>query len=177
MAFVSTHKFFRARSALYEMARSHGVTPDEAHSLSREIPAFDGPRELANRGKGAWKELYRTASLLQGVYRETSLHVGGVVIAGGGEIRRLFPVSLSPSGFPQLVWDKRTVGRLKVFKLDLLGVRGFDVIAPVALGEPVDMGDSSTWEVIRSARTIGCFQLESPLARKNLAAAAPANLS
>ena len=177
VAFVSTHKFFRARSALYEMARSRGLAPDEAHSLSREIPVFHEPRELVKRGQGPWKELYRRASLLQGVYRETSLHVGGVVITGAGEIRRLFPVSLSPSGFPQLVWDKRTVARLKVFKLDLLGVRGFDVIAPVALGEPVDMSDSSTWEVIRSARTIGCFQLESPLARKNLAAAAPANLS
>ena len=176
VAFVSTHRFFRARSALYEMARSCGLAPEEAHALGKELPMFAEPRELADRGRGRLREVFRAAALLQGVYRDTALHVGGVVFAGAGDVRTLFPVSTSPSGFPQMAWDKRTVERLQVFKLDLLGVRGFQVISPVALGKPVNMADRRTWEVIRAARTIGCFQLESPLARRNLEAAAPENL-
>jgi len=177
VAFVSNHRFFRARSALYEMARCSGLSPEEAHALGKDIPMFAEPRELNGRGKGRLAGVFRAASLLQGVYRETSLHAGGVVFTAGGDVRELLPVSTSPAGFPQMAWDKRTVERLQVFKLDLLGVRGFQVVSPVALGNPVDMADRRTWEVIRAARTIGCFQLESPLARRNLEAAAPENLS
>lgn len=177
VAFVSTHRFFRARSALYEMARSSGFAPDEAQALGKQVPMFAEPRDLAQRGEGRSREVFRAAALLQGVYRDTALHVGGVVFCRNGDVRDHFPVSTSPSGFPQMAWDKHTIERLQVFKLDLLGVRGFHVIAPVALGKPVDMADPHTWGIIRAARTIGCFQLESPLARKNLEEAAPENLS
>ncbi len=177
VAFVSSHRFFQARSALYEMARSSGFSPEEAHAVSQGIPMFAEPRELTSRGTGNLRDVFRAAALLQGVYRDTALHVGGVVFIREGDIRNCFPVSNSPSGFPQMAWDKHTIERLQVFKLDLLGVRGFEVIAPVALGKPVDMEDPRTWEVIRRAGTIGCFQLESPLARRNLREAAPADLN
>ncbi|HDP95838.1 MAG TPA: hypothetical protein ENN40_10840 [Candidatus Aminicenantes bacterium] len=176
VAFVSTHRFFRARSALYEMARCSGFAPEEAHALGKQVPMFAEPRELAGRGEGRSREVFRAATLLQGVYRDTALHVGGVVFCNNGDVRDHFPVSTSPSGFPQMAWDKHTIERLRVFKLDLLGVRGFHVIAPVALGKHVDMTDALTWGIIRAARTIGCFQLESPLARQNLEQAAPQNL-
>ena len=58
--------------------------------------------------------------------------MGGVVFAAAA-IDRSLPLTRSPEGFPQLAWDKDTVERLRIFKLDLLGVRGFEVIAPLAL--------------------------------------------
>jgi DNA polymerase-3 subunit alpha len=79
----------------------------------------------------------------------------------------------SPSGFEQVIWDKDTIERLKIFKLDLLGVRGFDVISPVTSGGYINFDDPDTWKNISLARTVGCFQLESPLARKNLRQAGP----
>ncbi len=78
---------------------------------------------------------------------------------------------------------------MRIFKLDLLGVRGFEVIAPLALsrqvaGRPLaglgggaDDGDAVVWRRIQQARTIGCFQLESPLSRENLLKARPADLN
>jgi DNA polymerase III alpha subunit len=185
-AFVSSHKFFGARSALYETARAFGFNPEEAHALTKPLPMFAEPAELAgfgrplvglaDKGKGAHSQIYRTAALLDGVFKELSLHVGGVVFSAAA-VDRSLPLTLSPEGFPQLAWDKDTVERLRIFKLDLLGVRGFEVIAPLALKGEVDSGDSAVWQLINKAQTVGCFQLESPLSRENLLNARPANLT
>jgi DNA polymerase III alpha subunit len=175
-AFVSSHKFFGARSALYETARAFGFNPEEAHALTRPLPMFAEPAELAGRGKGAHAGVYQAAALLDGVFRELSLHVGGVVFSNRA-VDRVLPLTLSPEGFPQLAWDKDTVERLRIFKLDLLGVRGFEVIAPLALKGDVNSNDAAVWQQIQQARTVGCFQLESPLSRENLLNARPANLT
>ena len=197
-AFVSCHKFFGARAALYETARAFGLNPDEAHALTKPLPMFAEPAELVgfgrplagliDKGKGAQSHIYRAAALLDGVFKELSLHVGGVVFSSQA-IDRVLPLTQSPEGFPQLAWDKDTVERLRIFKLDLLGVRGFEVIAPLALSRPpsgrplaglnggVDGCDADVWQRIQQARTIGCFQLESPLSRENLLKARPADLT
>ncbi len=174
VAFVSTHKFFRARSALYELARASGFNPEESHKLSKELPFFAPPAELKGKGKGKLAELYSRAALLDGVYKELSLHVGGVVFSVA-EIGKSYPLEKSPQDFPQMVWDKNTIDRLRIFKLDLLGVRGFDVISPAALGGDFDFEDGEVWGNIRQGNTVGCFQLESPLARENLQKVQPQN--
>ncbi|MCK5055379.1 MAG: DNA polymerase III subunit alpha [Candidatus Aminicenantes bacterium] len=175
VAFVSTHKFFRARSALYETLRCHGFNPEESHKFSKELPMFASPSELRGKGRGRMAEIYNRAALLEGVYKELSLHVGGVVFSAD-EIGKSFPLEKSPQGFPQMVWDKDSIERLRIFKLDLLGVRGFDVISPAALERRFDFHDREVWKNIRQGKTIGCFQLESPLARENLQKVLPENL-
>ncbi len=175
VSFVSSHKFFGARSALYGVARCFGFDVEDAHRMSREMPMFASPDELRGQGTGKLNELYRYASLLQGVFKELSIHIGGVVFSGE-ENRQTFPLEKSPAGFDQVVWDKDTIRRLKIFKLDLLGVRSFEVIAPVAAPGTVDFEDTEAWKNIRTARTIGCFQLESPLARDSLLKVKPQTL-
>lgn len=177
VVFVSTHKFFKARSALYEVARCYGINVDNAHKLSKELPMFMAPSELKKRVRqnGKMGEIYRMASLLDGVYKELSLHLGGVLFCEE-DIKTAFPLERSPHDFDQVVWDKDTVERLRIFKLDLLGVRGFDVIAPAVVNGDVDFNVPEVWDNIQNARTIGCFQLESPLIRKNLLLVKPKNL-
>ena len=175
VVFVSTHKFFKARSALYEVARAYGFNAEDSHKMSKELPMFASPAELKGKGTGKLAEVYRMASLLDGVYKEYSLHLGGVLFSAG-EVKTCFPLEKSPHGFEQVIWDKDTVERLRIFKLDLLGVRGFDVIAPVALKGGVDFNDPEVWENIRKGRTIGCFQQESPLVRETLQKVRPGNL-
>lgn len=176
-AFLSSHKFFAARSALYETARAGGLPPAEAHALTRPLPLFAGPRQLLEAPGGSAQPLYTEAARLDGVFKELSLHVGGVVFTAG-PIDQAFPIERSPGGDPQIPWDKDTVERLKIFKLDLLGVRGFDVISPLAREErdpPFD--DPAVWREVGAARTIGCFQIESPLSRENLLRVRPQNLT
>ena len=70
-------------------------------------------------------------------------------------------------------------------------MRGFEVIAPLALADPQDRrplgglrtvrtgrdgNDALSGRTIQQARTVGCFQLESPLSRENLLKARPASL-
>ncbi len=175
VVFVSTHKFFKARSALYETARAFGFNAEDSHKMSKELPMFTSPSVLKGKGSGKLAEVYRMASLLEGVYKEYSLHLGGVLFSAG-EVKKAFPIEKSPQGFEQVIWDKDTVERLRIFKLDLLGVRGFGVIAPVALKGGVDFDDAGVWDNIRGGRTIGCFQQESPLMRGTLQKVKPGNL-
>jgi DNA polymerase III alpha subunit len=177
VAYVSAHKFFGARSALYETARAAGLSPDEGHALTRNLPLFARPADLRERAKGPHAGLHRAAALLEGVFKELSLHPGGVVFSPDAT-KPFFPLERSPDGFPQVCWDKNAIERLNVFKIDLLGVRGFTVVAPVALhaAAHVDVADAQVWRTIREARTIGCFQIESPLSRDNLGGCQPTNL-
>lgn len=175
VVFVSTHKFFQARSALYEVARVYGFNAEESHKISKEIPIFASPSILKGKANGRMAEMYNMASLLDGVYKEYSLHLGGVLFSAD-EVKKSFPIEKSPRGFEQVIWNKDSVERLRIFKLDLLGVRGFDVIAPVALKGGVDFNDPEVWKNIRNGRTIGCFQQESPLVRKTLQLVRPGNL-
>jgi len=119
-AFVSSHKFFGARSALYETARAFGLNPDEAHALTKPLSIFAEPAELAGYGRP--------------------------------------PVGLAGYGRPPVGLDGcvRPLGGLK--------------------GD-ADNDDAVVWRLIQQARTVGCFQLESPLSRENLLNARPASLT
>jgi DNA polymerase III alpha subunit len=175
VVFVSTHKFFRARSALYEVVKIHGFNSQEAQRFSEEIPELVSPSYLKGKGKGHLEKIYKRAALLDGVYKECSLHLGGVLFSRDA-IKEIFPIDKSPLGFKQIPWDKETVARLKLFKLDLLGIRSFDVISPIAANTDVDFLDQEVWETIQKAKTIGCFQQESPLAREALQQLCPRDL-
>ena len=76
-------------------------------------------------------------------------------------------------GYPMSQFDKDDVEELGLLKLDLLGIRmqsaiahAMDEVARVD-GEQVDIDavprdDPTTFELIRSTRTLGMFQIESP---------------
>jgi error-prone DNA polymerase len=83
------------------------------------------------------------------------------------------PVENSYLGYPMSQFDKDDVEELGLLKLDLLGIRmqsaiahALDEVARVD-GESVDIDaiprdDEPTFELIRSTRTLGMFQIESP---------------
>ena len=83
------------------------------------------------------------------------------------------PVESSYLGYPMSQFDKDDVEELGLLKLDLLGIRmqsaiahAMDEVARVD-GETLDIDavprdDPTTFELIRSTRTLGMFQIESP---------------
>lgn len=87
-------------------------------------------------------------------------------------------------GFPMSQFDKDEVEALGFLKLDVLGIRMQSALqhavaevqrvdsAQVALDE-VPLDDPATFELIRSTRTLGCFQIESPGQRELLGKFAP----
>ncbi|MBN2200044.1 MAG: DNA polymerase III subunit alpha [Candidatus Aminicenantes bacterium] len=164
-AFVCSLKNYRARSALYETARAFGLPPEEARGLSKRIPYFAEPETL-RRGRPApgGEEIWRLAADLGGVYFETSLHVGGVILTPA-PVDRYLPLEKSAKGLVMSHYDRDAVEDLKLIKLDLLSVRGLAAVsqAKTSLGlRGIPAHDPKAAALLRSARTVGCFQVESP---------------
>jgi error-prone DNA polymerase len=164
-AFVCSLKNYRARSALYETARAFGIPPEEARSLTKRIPFFAEP-DFLRRDKPAagHLEVWKLAAELGGVYAEISLHVGGVILTPAPATRFL-PLEESAKGLVMSHFDRDAVEDLKLIKLDLLSVRGLAAISETRerLGlRIIPPDDAKTYNLLQTAQTIGCFQVESP---------------
>jgi DNA polymerase-3 subunit alpha/error-prone DNA polymerase len=164
-AFVCSLKNFRARSAVYETARALGLPPQEARGLSKRVPFFAEPDSLRrSRPPAGGEEVWRLASDLHGVYADKSLHVGGVILTPS-PLDRYLPLEKSAKGLVMSHFDRDAVEDLKLIKLDLLSVRGLAAISQTkeSLGlRSFPSDDAKVAGLLRSGRTIGCFQVESP---------------
>ena len=112
---------------------------------------------------------------LDGLPRHIALHPCGVVLSDSVLLDRT-PVEASWLGFPMSQFDKDDVEEMGLLKLDVLGIRMQSAMAHAALevervdGVHIDLDDETqvpfddepTFELIRSTRTLGCFQIESP---------------
>ena len=164
-AFVCSLKNFGARSALYETARAFGVPPDEARSMTKRVPFFAEPDFLRRDAPASGcLDVWKLAAELDRVYAEISLHVGGVILTPA-PVELYLPLEESAKGFLMCHFDKDVVEDLRLIKLDLLSVRGLAAISETKtkLGlRGIPAGDAAVYRVLGEARTIGCFQVESP---------------
>jgi len=178
-AFVCSLKSFGARSALYETARALGLPPAESRTLSKKAPFFAEPAHLKTAAPPAgFLEIWNLASDLTGVHREISLHVGGIILTVAPADRCL-PLEKSAKGFVMAHFDRDAVEDLKLIKLDLLSVRGLAAISETKtrLGLlNLPDGDAGAFALLKSAATIGCFQVESPAMMNLLRRMKPADI-
>jgi DNA polymerase-3 subunit alpha/error-prone DNA polymerase len=178
-AYVCELKDFGGRSALYETLRAFGVPPDEARGQSKRVPYFAEPSWLRQAAPApgcldAWK----LAAELQDVFREISLHVGGVILTPG-PVERYLPLETSAKGLRMTHFDKDAVEDLRLIKLDLLSVRGLAAISETKEKlklRTLPAGDAATYAALRTARTLGCFQVESPAMMNLLRRMKPADV-
>jgi len=178
-AYVCELKDFGGRSALYETLRAFGVPPDEARGQSKRVPYFAEPSWLRQAAPApgcldAWK----LAAELQDVFREISLHVGGVILTPG-PVERYLPLETSAKGLRMTHFDKDAVEDLRLIKLDLLSVRGLAAISETKEKlklRTLPAGDAATYAALRTARTVGCFQVESPAMMNLLRRMKPADV-
>ncbi|MEV7418644.1 DNA polymerase III subunit alpha [Streptomyces sp. NPDC089919] len=152
-----------ARAALAELPELRGVRGEEHGRLWELVEALDAlPRGVAMHPCGV---LLSDAGLLA---RTPVVPTAGEVPLGPGES--------GGAPFPMSQFDKEDVEDLGLLKLDVLGVRMQSAMAHAVaelrratgaeldLDDPVQVppGDPATYELIRSAETLGCFQIESP---------------
>jgi DNA-directed DNA polymerase III PolC len=178
-AFVCSLKSFGARSALYETLRAFGVPPEEARGLSKRLPYFAEPSWLRRAAPApGYLEAWKLAAELQDVHREISLHVGGVILTPAPVERRL-PLETSAKGLRMTHFDKDAVEDLRLIKLDLLSVRGLAAISGTREKlklRTLPPDDAKAYAALQSARTIGCFQVESPAMMNLLRRMKPAGI-
>jgi len=198
-AMVSAVDTYRARSAIREVGAALGFPPAEVDTLAKLFPHMGAARidaaiselpELAdvNLDEPHVRRLFRLCAAIDGFPRGLSLHPCGVLI-GPEDFRDRVPLEPSAQGLPMAQFDKDDVEALGLVKLDVLGVRMQSTIAH-ALGETARVegcdvdpdlaavdGDTATFELVRSTRTLGCFQIESPGQRELLGKLQPEQFS
>ncbi|HEX2057318.1 MAG TPA: DNA polymerase III subunit alpha, partial [Actinomycetota bacterium] len=189
---------FRARGAIREVGKALGLPPEEIDLVAKAFPrvrASDIPQaierlpELANSNldAGQLEQLFELCIEIDGFPRHLALHPSGVILSSR-DLGSRVPMQESFGGFTMLQADKDDVEELGLVKLDVLGVRMLSSIAHAvgeierARGEKVDLDslahdDGKTFELVRSSRTLGCFQIESPGQRELLARFQPARFA
>ena len=194
VACVSMMETYRARSAIRDVAASLGLPPHEIDAVAKAFPHIRAGRirsaltelpELRTSGLAMPQltAVFQLAERLDGLPRHVAMHPCGVVLSDTSLLDRT-PVEQSFEGLPLSQFDKDDVETAGLIKLDVLGVRMQSAMAYTLTeidrtrGEQVDIdtvgcADEPTFEMIRSARTLGCFQIESPGQRELVAKLLP----
>ena len=181
---------FRARMAIREVGKALGIPQGEIDLVAKAFPrvrAKDIPQaierlpELAgtNLRAGQLEQLFELCLAIDGFPRHLALHPSGVILSSPDLADRV-PMQTSYGGFTMLQADKDDVEELGLAKLDVLGVRMLSSISHAkaeierAHGEVVDLDrlphdDAGTFGLIKTSKTLGCFQIESPGQRELLA--------
>ena len=138
--------------------------------------------------------IFRIAERLDGLPRHVAMHPCGILLSDVTLLDRT-AVQRSSEGFPLSHLDKDDAEIAGVIKLDVLGVRMQSAmaytIAEIARtsgpsgdvpGEAINLDkiprdDEATYAMIKEARTLGCFQIESPGQRKLVRKLAPETIS
>lgn len=202
VASVSMMETYRVRHAVRDVGSALGMDPGEIDAFAKAFPhvrarnarsALEDLPELRNSHIG---QLAQGGQLdhfldlvegLDGLPRNIAMHPCGVVLSDATLLNRT-PVESSAAGYQMSHFDKHDVEHMGLLKLDVLGVRMQSAIAHAvaeihrSTGEHIGLDDDrlddpQTFELIRSTRTLGCFQIESPGQRELLGKFAPERFS
>ncbi|MCA0335779.1 MAG: DNA polymerase III subunit alpha [Actinobacteria bacterium] len=186
---VSMMDTYKVRHAIRDVGAALGMPPAEVDEIAKAFPhirAKDVRHAIADlpelRGLTSHRltdarltTLFDLVERLDGLPRHIALHPCGVVLSNAGLLDRT-PVEASWIGFPMSQFDKDDVETLGLLKLDVLGIRMQSAMAHALTeierveGKQVDLDDEAqvphddpaTFALIRTTRTLGCFQIESP---------------
>src|SRR5881296_3808945 len=186
---IITFGTLKARAAFRDVARTLRVEPGEVDRFTKLIPAGPGVTMTLNEAAEHSPELRALArqdervrkvldlgARIEGLARHASVHAAGIVIAPG-PLTEYVPVCIAPQVPDAIITQYDMVGleQVGMLKIDILGLKTLTVIHdavamvrerhgvtldPAAL----DLEDPDVYRLLRSGRTAGVFQFESPLA-------------
>jgi error-prone DNA polymerase len=182
-AIAATVIMYRPRSALRDLGKVFGLSPDESGDLAKVMQWWDGGETIPERLREAGFDpdnpvlaqllpLARELVAFPGFPRHLSQHVGGFVISEG-PLEELVPVENASMADRTVVqWDKDDLNDLGLLKVDVLALgmlsalrRAFDLVNAYR-GTSYTLGklppeQPEVYEMISHADTIGVFQIES----------------
>ncbi len=189
VAMVATVNTVRAPSAVRIVSRAFGFTPEEINGLSKRVPWGSAAKlgeMLAERPELAdhefqhphYRRLVHVAERLSGFPAHLGTHLGGFILSRDPLTDRV-PLQWAAKGVVVAQFDKDDIETLGLVKMDILALKMHSAIAEAVrriearTGEQVrawelPRDDPEVYELIRSARTVGLFQLESS-GQRNLA--------
>ncbi|MFE4575907.1 DNA polymerase III subunit alpha [Streptomyces chartreusis] len=184
VATVSMPETYRVRHAVRDVGAALSMDPADIDRIAKSFPhirARDARaaleelpelRQLAGE-RERYGKLWELVEAFDALPRGIAMHPCGVLLSDASLLSRTPVMPTSGEGFPMSQFDKDDVEDLGLLKLDVLGVRMQSAMAHAvaeverATGERVDLdgvadGDPATYRLVRSAETLGCFQIESP---------------
>jgi len=179
-ALTATVISYRLKSAIRDVGKALGLSPDQVDPLAKSVMWWDGQRIAAERlleiGLQPDNPLIRKLMILVQMIlrfpRHLSQHVGGFVIA---ERCLMDLVPIENASMPErtvIQWDKDDLDTLGILKVDCLCLgmlsaihKAFDLVEKIR-GKRWTMAtipaeDVAVYQMIQQADTIGVFQIES----------------
>lgn len=189
VAMVCTVNTMGARSAVREVAKALGYDREEQSVLSKKLPghlaadnieaALETLPELRGEFKDnpATEKIFNYAAQFADFPRHLGTHNGGVVIADD-LISKYTPLQNAAKGIVVCQHDKDDVEKLGLIKMDLLGLKMLSIITDtteflqkrgITLDiDRIPLDDEKVFQMLRTTKTVGLFQIESPGQRELL---------
>ncbi|TFC81569.1 DNA polymerase III subunit alpha [Cryobacterium cheniae] len=186
VSLMSMTNAYRGRGAVRDAGLALGMDSGQVAAVAKQMWRFnarDFRRALAEkpelellaaevRASSQLDLLVDLTAKLDRLPRHISVHPCGVILSDASLLDRT-PVQASGMGLPMSQFDKHDMDPMGLIKLDILGVRMQSAMAHAVeehhrlSGETIDLDripldDPATFELIRSTRTLGIFQIESP---------------
>jgi error-prone DNA polymerase len=178
-ALAATVITYRSRSAIREVGKALGLSPDTVSVMANTGwgsggSGVDGShvREAGlDPGDARLRQALELSAALCGFPRHLSQHVGGFVLTEG-RLDELVPIQNAAMEDRTVIeWDKDDLDVLKIYKVDILGLgmltclrKSFDLIRR-HYGEDAHLGmpphDPAVYDMLCKADSVGVFQVES----------------
>ena len=171
-ALLCTYNTFQYSAAVRELGKVFGLPKTEIDLLSKgkfDVNKLDQLSQL----------VLTYSKLLHGIPSHLSIHAGGIVISEK-PITWFSGTFMPPKGYPTTQFSMLEAEDVGLFKFDVLSQRGLgkihDTLEIIAYNQPEnphhDIHDISHFkkdekvrDLLRSARAMGCFYVESPAMR------------
>ncbi|MGE9294578.1 MAG: DNA polymerase III subunit alpha, partial [Puniceicoccales bacterium] len=182
VANIITFGTFGAKMIVRDLARVNDLPFAEGDKLAKMIPdelnislddavAKSGELQSEIKHNPIAKTIIEEGKVIEGMVRNTGKHACGVIIADQ-PITNLIPVTLQ-EGDLTTQYPKGPSEDLGLLKMDFLGLKTLTVIADAQENvrqlpgqenfdiEKVSLEDPATFQLLKDAKTVGVFQLES----------------
>ncbi len=171
-ALLTVYNTFKFRAAVRELGKVFGLPKSEMDVLTRD-------RYDVNRLDKLSRLVLKYSAYIQGFPNYLGIHAGGIIISEK-PIHYYGATFLPPKDYPTTQFDMHLAEDIGLYKFDILSQRGLGKIKEateiVAYNHPqeppIDIHDIKRFKedkkikhLLRNAKAIGCFYVESPAMR------------
>ncbi|MFC2087631.1 DNA polymerase III subunit alpha [Bacteroidota bacterium] len=172
VALLGTYNTFKSKAVIRELGKVFGLP-------KAEIDALSSSQRIYNRLDQIAKLVIKYGNLIHGFPSHLGIHAGGILISEK-PIHYYTATSIPPKGFPTTHFDMIIAEDVGLYKFDILSQRGLgkikDSLGIIRQNKPqddrIDIHDIKRFKkdekvkfLLKNARAIGCFYVESPAMR------------
>ena len=172
-ALISVYNTFKHKASVRELGKVFGLPKHEIDKLSTNKFSYDGIDKLS-------KLVLTYSTYIQGFPNYLGIHAGGILISEK-PIHQYVATFMPPKGFATTQFDMIIAEDIGLYKFDILSQRGLgkikEAVGIIGYNQPekaasLDIHDIKKFkedekikELLRTAKAIGCFYVESPAMR------------